>query len=64
MKRRIRIYIEPEILRKLEAKAKEKGFEGRGAISRYIEKVAMEPICFLDENVKALLRVLPIELKN
>jgi len=56
MKQTIKIYLEPEDLKKLIKKANESGFSGRGALSYYIEKIAKEPIAFLDENVKALLR--------
>jgi len=58
MKTTIKIYLEPEDLAKLIRKAQEAGFCGRGSLSRYIEKLAREPICFLDSNLKTLLNSL------
>lgn len=56
MKQQLNLYLEREDIKKLIKKANESGFTGKGAISRYVEKIAREPICFLDDNVKALLR--------
>lgn len=58
MKKEIKIYLEEADLKRLKEKAEALGFEGRGAISRYISKVSKQPIVFLDENVKALLNSL------
>jgi hypothetical protein len=56
MKRTIKIYLEPEDITKLKAKAG----TGRGAISEYIRKIAREPIVFLDSNAKELLASLQL----
>lgn len=56
--RRIEIYLDPESHKKLIEKAGDAGFSGRGALSYYINKIANEPICFLDTNVKLLLKML------
>jgi len=64
MKLQIKIYLEPNDYAKLKAKAIASGFAGRGNISHYIEKVARTDIAFLDVNVKAILSILPLSLKQ
>jgi len=59
MKKQIRLYLTPEAEAKLKAKAHEL-FQGRGSISRYIEKLSLEPVIFLDANAKALLEALKL----
>jgi len=61
MKKTIKIYLEPEDVERLKLKAEASGFVGRGCLSGYIEKICKQPICFLDENVKALLSVLKLQ---
>jgi len=39
-------------------KANETGFYGRGALTKFIEKIAREDICFLDKNLRKMLKVL------
>ena len=56
MKQCLKIYVEPEVKKKAIEKAKQCGFEGRGALSKYCKKVFTEPICFLDDNVMTLLQ--------
>ena len=58
MKQPIKVYLDSETKRKLMLKANETGFHGRGAMTRFIEKIAVEDICFLDENVRKMLRTL------
>lgn len=58
MKKTIKIYLEEEDEKKLKLKAEALGFTGKGAISHYIEKISREPVAFLDENVKAVLKAL------
>lgn len=60
MAKAYKYYVEEETQRKLLAKASDVGFEGRGAISKYLRKVANEPIVFLDKNVKAILESLKL----
>jgi len=60
MKKAIKIYLEPSDEIGLKHKAEECGFIGRGAVSHFIEKVAKEPILFLDENTKLMLRTLDL----
>jgi len=57
MKQPIKIYLDSDTKRKLTQKAGETGFEGRGALTKFIEKIASEDICFLDDNVKKMLKV-------
>lgn len=61
MKRTIKIYLENGTENKLIAKAREKGFVGRGAISHYIQMIAEQPVIFLDENAKVMLRALDLK---
>jgi len=53
-----KLCLEPEDFKKLKEKAAKSGFNGRGAVSHYITKICKEDICFLDENVKALLQTI------
>jgi hypothetical protein len=58
MKRPIKIYLDFETQKKLVKKANETGFNGRGALTKFVEKIAIEDICFLDDNLRKMLRVL------
>jgi len=58
MKQPIKIYLNSETKKKLMQKANETGFDGRGAMTKFIEKIAAEDICFLDENLRKMLKVL------
>ncbi len=58
MKQPVKIYLDSETKKKLLQKASETGFEGRGALTKLIEKVASEDICFLDENLRKMLKTL------
>jgi hypothetical protein len=58
MKKPIKIYLDPETKKRLLQKANETGFYGRGAMTRFIEKISTEDICFLDENLRKMLRAL------
>ena len=58
MKQPIKIYLDSETRKKLLDKANETGFNGRGALTKFMEKVASEDICFLDENLRKMLGVL------
>ncbi len=58
MKQPIKIYLDSETKKKLLEKADETGFYGRGALTRFIEKIAAEDICFLDENLRKMLKAL------
>jgi len=60
MKQTIKIFLEPEDIKKLKEKAEELDFKGRGAVSHYIEKISREQICFLDSNVKLILKTLSL----
>ena len=61
MKQTIKIYLEEQDLQKLKSKATQSGFEGRGYITRFIEKVSREPIVFLDSNTKTMLKALDLK---
>lgn len=58
IKKRVEIWLESEDVKRIILKAKECGFEGKGAISRYIEKIAREPICFIGQDVRSILKAL------
>ena len=58
MKQPVKIYLDSETQKKLLKKASETGFTGRGALTKFIEKIAAEDICFLDENLRKMLRTL------
>jgi len=58
MKQPIKIYLDSETRKKLLQKAGETGFQGRGALTKFVEKIAVEDICFLDENLRKMLKAL------
>ncbi len=58
MKQPIKIYLNSETKKKLMQKANETGFYDRGALTKFIEKIATEDICFLDENLRKMLKML------
>ena len=58
MKQPVKVYLDSETKRKLMLKANETGFHGRGAMTKFIENSAVEDICFLDENLRKMLRTL------
>lgn len=58
MKQPIKVYLDSETQKRLLKKANETGFYGRGALTRFIEKIATEDICFLDENLRKMLNAL------
>ncbi len=58
MKQPIKVYLDSETKRRLIQKANDTGFNGRGAVSKFIEKIAIEDLCFLDDNVRKMLKAL------
>ena len=58
MKRPIKIYLDFETQKKLLKKANETGFNGRGSLTKFMEKIAVEDICFLDDNLRKMLKAL------
>lgn len=58
MKQPIKVYLDSETQKRLLKKANETGFYGRGALTRFIEKISAEDICFLDDNLRKMLSVL------
>jgi hypothetical protein len=58
MKEPVKIYLDSETKKKLMQKASETGFYGRGALTKFIEKISSEDICFLDENLRKMLKTL------
>ncbi len=58
MKQQTKIYLNFETKKKLIQKANETGFSGRGALTKFIEKIAVEDICFLDENLRKMIKTL------
>ena len=61
MKKITKIYLEQEDINKLKMKAEAMGFQGRGSISHYIQMIAKQPIVFLDENAKTILKSLNLK---
>ena len=61
VKKTIKIYLEEVDEKAFKQKAETTGFTGRGAISHFIEKICKEPILFLDENTKLMLRTLDLK---
>ena len=58
MKEPVKIYLDSEMKRKLMQKANETGFYGRGSLTKFMEKIAIEDICFLDDNLRKMLKTL------
>jgi len=58
MKEPVKIYLDFETKKKLMQKANETGFYGRGALTKFIEKISAEDICFLDDNLRKMLKAL------
>ena len=58
MKQPIKVYLDPETQKRLLKKANETGFYGRGALTKFVEKISTEDICFLDDNLRKMLRAL------
>lgn len=58
VKGRITIYLEPRIRDNLKKKAEKCGFNGKGYLSNYLNKIASTDILFLDENALNLLNYL------
>ncbi len=53
----INLMVEPEVKKKLLDKAKALNL----TLTAYIEKIALEPVCFLDSNVKIILESLNLK---
>lgn len=51
----IKVMVEPEIKKKLRAKAEELGL----SVTTFIEKIAAEHIIFLDDNLKSFVKLIP-----
>ena len=58
MKQPIKVYLDSETQKRLLKKVTETGFYGRGALTKFIEKIAAEDICFLDDNLRKMLSAL------
>jgi phosphoribosylaminoimidazole carboxylase (NCAIR synthetase) len=58
VKKKLELWLDEEDIKRIILKAKECGYEGKGATSHYIEKIAKEPIVFLGSDVKAILKAL------
>lgn len=58
MKKPVKIYLDDGVKKRLLQKANETGFYGRGALTKFIEKIGNEDICFLDKNLRKMLKML------
>lgn len=56
MKKGFKVYLEQDTFDKLKSKAQQMGFKGRGGLSHFLEKIALESLCFLDDNLKLFLQ--------
>lgn len=63
MKQTIKIYLNSEQKKQLLLKAQQSGFVGRGAITKFIEKICSEDVCFLDDNLKKMLKALNFSIR-
>ena len=55
MKQSLRLYLDKKDIEKLRESARQHGFEGHGALSHYISKVATSNIIFVTDEVLTLL---------
>ena len=55
MKKEIKIWLEPEELKRLKQKSLDAGFVGKGSLSHYLGKIANESICFISPGVRVVL---------
>ena len=62
-KLQIKIYLESGDYAKLKQKAEASGFQGRGLVSHYIEKISKTDVIFIDKNIETILALLPLSLK-
>ena len=56
MKTGYKCYLTPSEKKKIIEKARAVGLTGKGSFSHFISKVANEPVVFVDENLKTLLK--------
>jgi len=56
----LNLWLDKKVKEALKQKANALGFHGKGQYSRYITKVATEPIIFLDSNARILLEALKL----
>lgn len=63
-KKAFKIYITSKERTKLLEQAQAVGLSGRGCLSRYISKIAISQICFLDDNVQKLISVLNLKVED
>jgi hypothetical protein len=54
----INLMVEPEIKKRLIEKAKALNL----TLTAYVEKIAQEPVCFLDSNVRTILESLKLKV--
>ena len=60
MKHTLKVYLDTETESKLKRQAEEVGINGRAWLTHYIELIAKENICFLDNNLKKVLKALKV----
>lgn len=58
MKKAIKVYLESADEKNLKQKAEVLFGNGRGIVSKYIEKISREPVVFIDDNVLKVLAAL------
>lgn len=57
-----KVYLEVETMNRLKAKAQALGFDGRGAISHFLNKISNESLVFLDKNLQDFARILNVQI--
>jgi hypothetical protein len=58
MKKELKVYLTNETESQLKKKAKEFGFEGRGWLTHFLEKLAPLDFAILDNNLKKILNLI------
>jgi len=59
-KKKFHIYITEKDRKKLLLKAEGLGYSGRGALSHFLNYIANQPLIFVDQNVKIMLKALDL----
>ena len=61
MKKTIKVYLTTETENKLRVTAEGLGFEGRGWLTHFLEKISKEELVFLDSNVRRVLKAIDLK---
>jgi hypothetical protein len=64
MKKPVKVYLTDCEKKKLLEKAESLGFTGRGKLERLFEKIANEPVAFMDGNARTILKALSLKIDD